>query len=274
MTELAPVYVDDERVRLQGDPRPSISKIVEAAGKRGGRVLHLRSQGEREGETMPPNQVIDRSRTKEPIYLRCVEDGSAQASLHGDTQFGAARTGMAGQGAQGTKERGRLGDPEATLDVAAQTKSDYVGETSGTDAPRKPPRGGGDDLHGESHVGAASAQGRDLEGGSNESYGEGDLAPGGRTGLDGARDVGVPGDAGHGSSGRPGFGSTRRLPSKSAGGVGDAPGDEGIGATNRRQAGAGTASGADDPDNQAQGGVAQDIRDQSTDHSGRQQSQH
>src|SRR5688572_12309161 len=101
-TELAPVYLDDARVKLQGDPKPKVSTIVAAGGKRGSRVVRLRSPTDQDGESVGPEQVIDRASEAGPIYLRVVGE-EAEASFAADessgVQFGAARRGIAGQGA-------------------------------------------------------------------------------------------------------------------------------------------------------------------------------
>ena len=141
---LAPVYLDDTRVQLQGDPRPPVSKIVQAGGKgRDVKVVRLASLEDDRGSPVGLDEVIDRTARAEPVYLRTKADFARDESSGLGEQFGAARTGMAGQGA--TDSAG-----EVALDK--QAKSDFTGLD-------------------------------ERNGASNRTYGVGDLAPGGRTGL-------------------------------------------------------------------------------------------
>src|SRR5262245_51711954 len=76
---LAPVYVNNDRVTLQGDPRPNVAKIVTTLGKKpeNVRVVLLSAQGDRDGSPLSSNEVIDRSANAQtPIYLKCFEEGS------------------------------------------------------------------------------------------------------------------------------------------------------------------------------------------------------
>jgi hypothetical protein len=131
-TNLAPIYLDDARVHLQGDPKPRVSKIVAAGGKAVDGdlvVVRLRAQGDEDGKPVPLEEVIDRAQQSTPVYLRCLPGAGTQASAAdewsglgagptlgrgrpgtGSTrrrpaavkeppQFGAARRGIAGQGA-------------------------------------------------------------------------------------------------------------------------------------------------------------------------------
>lgn len=75
---LAPVFLDDARVSLQGDPRPNVKKIVIAVGKNPDEcvVYQLRSQTDMQGREMNLDEVIDRTlQVDAPVYLRC-ETGS------------------------------------------------------------------------------------------------------------------------------------------------------------------------------------------------------
>lgn len=145
MPDLAPIYLDDNRVKLQGDPKPRVAAIVKAGGKRGVRVMRLRSPTDEEGEAIQLETVIDRASESGPVYLRVVE-GEAGASLAGDEssgvggpqQFGAARTGTAGQGATGEKE----GSGSGALALDKQAKSDFQARSS-----PEPGRAGGHAAH-------------------------------------------------------------------------------------------------------------------------------
>ncbi len=74
---LAPIYVNDERVALQGNPKPAVSAIVTAWGKRPQpvEVVRLRSRTDSQGQRLRSAEVIDRTATAEPVYLRCTEPG-------------------------------------------------------------------------------------------------------------------------------------------------------------------------------------------------------
>ena len=250
-SELAPVYLDDNRVKLQGDPRPKVSAIVAAGGKQASQVVRLRSPNDESGEAVGLEAVIDRASEAGPVYLRCVEGGEMQASFVNDessgigqAQFGAARPGMAGQGA--------TGEADAALPADKQAKSDFTGA-------------GGRDLH-------------SRNGASNQTYGAGDLAPGGRTRLseeaDRAEGTHVDGSQEFQSGGRSGEGGAPPYRDVDVGSAGVA--DEGVGAQGRRRAGARPIHGSD-PAQGAQGAATEsppsDLRDSSTRDDGTQQGQ-
>lgn len=70
---LAPVFLDDTRVQLQGDPKPQVSKIVVAGGLQPDavQVVRLRSQSDTEGRPLSLEDVIDRTaQSAAPVYLR------------------------------------------------------------------------------------------------------------------------------------------------------------------------------------------------------------
>lgn len=75
-TNLAPIYLDDTRIRLQGDQHPRVSKILEAGGK--GRsakyqVMHLEFQSATEGKVLEPEDTIDRTTHSEvAVYLKVI----------------------------------------------------------------------------------------------------------------------------------------------------------------------------------------------------------
>ncbi len=78
---LATVYLDNEPVGLMGDPRPRVSKIVVAGGKRPElvQVLRARSANDPGGQPVGLEEVIDR--TAEPtvaVYLTCVSRAPAR----------------------------------------------------------------------------------------------------------------------------------------------------------------------------------------------------
>ena len=71
--KLAPIYLDNQPVGLQGDPKPQVSKIITASGKRpeSVEVRRLMSQADTQGKTMKPDEVIDRTASSTtPIYLK------------------------------------------------------------------------------------------------------------------------------------------------------------------------------------------------------------
>ena len=72
-SNLAPVYLDDARVTLQGDPRPQVSKILEAGGHALGpsvQVVRLREAAGADGHPIGLDDVIDREKAIAPVYLR------------------------------------------------------------------------------------------------------------------------------------------------------------------------------------------------------------
>jgi hypothetical protein len=84
-SNLAPVYLDDARVTLQGDPRPQVSKILQAGGHPAGQgvvVVRLREAAGADGHPIALDDVIDREKAITPVYLRVLT--------------GAAKTGPAG----------------------------------------------------------------------------------------------------------------------------------------------------------------------------------
>jgi hypothetical protein len=86
--QLAPVYVDNNRIVLQGDPKPNVAKIVTTAGKRPEKVkvLRLEAQTDTEGAPLQANDVIDRTMdVTQPIYLRFVDQaGQTQTGKTGN----------------------------------------------------------------------------------------------------------------------------------------------------------------------------------------------
>lgn len=72
-SNLAPVYLDDARVTLQGDPRPQVAKILQAGGRAAGpsvQVVRLREAAGADGHPLGLEDVIDREKAITPVYLR------------------------------------------------------------------------------------------------------------------------------------------------------------------------------------------------------------
>src|SRR5690348_4308005 len=74
---LAPVYLNDARVVLQGDPKPKVARIVTAGGKTptNCEVVRLANQTDAKGTPLGLEDIIDRTRTNAPVYLKAVEKG-------------------------------------------------------------------------------------------------------------------------------------------------------------------------------------------------------
>ncbi|MHB8633975.1 MAG: hypothetical protein ACYDBQ_08435 [Thermoplasmatota archaeon] len=74
---LAPVFLNDSRVTLQGDPRPKVSKIIQAGGMQANATIEikrLKSQDDTIGTTVRLDDVIDRTTSTEaPVYLKCID---------------------------------------------------------------------------------------------------------------------------------------------------------------------------------------------------------
>jgi hypothetical protein len=86
---LASVYVNNDRVTLQGDPRPNVAKIVTTLGKKpeNVRVVRLERQSDGDGFPLASTEVIDRSANAQtPIYLKCFEEGDGNSP--GATGYG------------------------------------------------------------------------------------------------------------------------------------------------------------------------------------------
>ncbi len=106
---LAPVYVNDERVTLQGDPKPVVSKIVEASGKKPDNVhvVRLKNQADTDGKPIALGEFIDRNTTSNaPVYLKCFEGGteSAPASLEEGEKTSTGEPAVEGEAVEGGAE--------------------------------------------------------------------------------------------------------------------------------------------------------------------------
>lgn len=76
MTEkLAPIFVNDTRVRVAGDPKPPVSKVVQACGMhpQAVDVYRLDSPKEPRGRKLDLEEIIDRTAHPNPIYLELFE---------------------------------------------------------------------------------------------------------------------------------------------------------------------------------------------------------
>jgi hypothetical protein len=98
--QLAPIYLDNNRVTLQGDPRPNVAKILSTAGKRPEkvRVVRLNRQNDTQGSALNPNDVIDRAaNAATPVYLHCEEGAAPMNEPYGKSGsgMGSGKTGQA-----------------------------------------------------------------------------------------------------------------------------------------------------------------------------------
>jgi hypothetical protein len=67
---LSPVFLDNHRVALHGNPRPPVSRILAAGGARDGQpVMWVRAPDEPLGRPVHADEVIDRTVKAEPVYL-------------------------------------------------------------------------------------------------------------------------------------------------------------------------------------------------------------
>lgn len=266
-TNLAPVYLDDARVQLQGDPKPRVSKIVAAGGKSFDEdvvVVRLREQGDAKGSPVRLEDVIDRAHQDGPVYLRCVPNGPSEASFAADESTGVG--GSVTQIEAGGLGQGDRFDPDSSIGnrVRPGTGSTRKQQASAPQfgaAKRGIAGQGAKDSPGDvppDKQAKSDAPSDQRSGGSNQTYGAGDLQPGGRTGLGGKRPASGNPDSTQEfqSGGRQGGGLPASHPAQSAG------------QTSVRQAGRRPA-----PASRQEPGDPGDLRDQSTDHSGRQQGQ-
>lgn len=89
-SNLPPVFLDEQRVSLQGDPRPAVAKILEAVGKSPEEVevVRVRAQGANHAHPLRLWDVIDRTREDgSGIHLKSVPRPSAGVPLHERSQL-------------------------------------------------------------------------------------------------------------------------------------------------------------------------------------------
>lgn len=81
--DLAPVYLDDTRVTLQGDPRPKVAKILQAGGRpTDARVVWLKGRSGQD-RSLGPDEVIDRTGDPgQPVHLRTATPADAHGQAH------------------------------------------------------------------------------------------------------------------------------------------------------------------------------------------------
>jgi hypothetical protein len=267
--ELAPVYLDDARVQLQGDPRPKVAKIVAAGGKPSEhmRIVRLASLQDETGQTVGLDDVIDRSQQRNPVYLRLVDEGEATA---GQPDADITPTGTPTLASDESTGVG-LSQPSGSI---TQQESSGVGRGDAKDQASsignrvRPGTQFGAGRPGMAGQGAQGSPGnipldkqaksdfdpKTSSGASNQGYGVGDLAPGGR--------AGIKGQPANKSSEDPVLDGTQEFQSGGRQGEGGAPpySDVDVG-----------SSGIDvEQTAQQNEGPRQEIRDSATDHSGRQ----
>lgn len=73
--KLAPIMVNNERVRVGGDPKPTVAKIVEFCGKQPDlvEVFRLHTPQDAEGKRLTLEEYIDRAAEPNPIWLKLME---------------------------------------------------------------------------------------------------------------------------------------------------------------------------------------------------------
>lgn len=194
-TNLVPVYLDDARVQLQGDPKPRVSKIIAAGGKAVDEdvvVVRLREQSDAKGSPVRLEDVIDRAHQDGPVYLRCVPN-SPEASFAADESTGVGGTvtqieaGGLGQGDRfdpqssiGNRVRPGTGSTRKQVrppQFGAATRG--IAGQGATDSPGDVPA----DKQAKSDTEPEAPGARERSGDSNQTYGKGDLQPGGRAGF-------------------------------------------------------------------------------------------
>jgi hypothetical protein len=104
--DLAPVYLNDTRVTLQGDPRPKVAKILQAGGRPSDARV-LRFEGSNPGPSLGPDEVIDRTGApSRAIHLR-----TSRAAGAGNEAIG----GVGGQGSFQSAQPGHVQVPGEIL---------------------------------------------------------------------------------------------------------------------------------------------------------------
>lgn len=81
--QLAAIYVNQAHVRLQGDPRPQIAKVVKAAGMEPKmvKVFRLQTQADAEGKALQLEEFIDRATETNPVYLKIVSQKGPESPV-------------------------------------------------------------------------------------------------------------------------------------------------------------------------------------------------
>lgn len=117
--DLAPVYLDETRVTLQGDPRPKVAKILQAGGRPPDAAVLRSDTPSGPGRPVGADDVIDRTGTpSRAIHLRTGKAAGGEA-LGGAGQEGAlqgARPGhvqVPGEILRGTESRSAPASPSS-----------------------------------------------------------------------------------------------------------------------------------------------------------------
>jgi hypothetical protein len=175
---LAPVYLDDARVTLQGDPRPQVSKILQAGGKATGDgtlVVRLREAAGADGQPLALDEVIDREEAVTPVYLRVVKTAHAgpvhptttptRTNAPGDITRGTEAVSPTSSGEQaaraGRSESQRFAEAQSFADPAHRGGSPRVAPA--TRPSRETPPGHGGDLRSQQTGNEGGAKGKDAK---------------------------------------------------------------------------------------------------------------
>jgi hypothetical protein len=123
-SDLAPVYLDDTRVTLQGDPRPKVAKILQAGG-RPTTARVLRAGADR---ALSPDEVIDRT-------------GDPAQPVHLTTRPLAGDEGVGGVGRQGGFAAAEPGKVQTPGDIVrgTETRAEPESAEESARAGRNPP---------------------------------------------------------------------------------------------------------------------------------------
>lgn len=99
---LAPVYLDNQPVRLMGDPSPQVAKVIAAMGKHPERfdVRRLDSPLDAPGNVVDLEDILDRTaEPTKPIYLTTVEKASGlEGTTYESAETPSDAPGVSGQG--------------------------------------------------------------------------------------------------------------------------------------------------------------------------------
>jgi hypothetical protein len=133
--DLAPVYLDDTRVTLQGDPRPKVAKILQAGGRPTDARIVLESAG---GNPLGPDEVVDRTGDpSRPLHFRTAPSSAPTPAARppGDEAIGGA-------GGQGAFQSARPGRVQVPGEILRSTETRAPGTSSEQEARRggNPPR--------------------------------------------------------------------------------------------------------------------------------------
>lgn len=130
--ELSPIFVNNDRVRLQGEAKPQVKQVVSTAGHDPNktRVFRLKDQNDQEGTRMTIEEFIDRTEEpSNPVWLKCLEMARERKE-----------TGVQAYSGQATPETGAIGGEPAPSPTTQPTRTPSPQPEKGPAPPGRPER--------------------------------------------------------------------------------------------------------------------------------------